>query len=754
MHLIITEKHSTAKRIANILANNKPIKNRVNGVDTYEFDDKVVIGLSGHIVNLDFPPEYNNWQKVESRDLIYADVIKIPTQKKIVSALKKLAKNADHATIATDFDREGELIGVEALNIILEVNKNIKVDRVRYSAITPIEIKNSFSNPKKIDFNLADAGESRQIIDLLWGSSLTRFISLSSGRLGNQFLSVGRVQSPTLALLVYREKERDAFVPKPYWEIYALVQSTNLAPNELKNNNTFIAKHIKGRFFDKKEAEDILNRLNNTGIATLVGTVKELKKDKKIDKPPTPFNTTEFLSAASSIGFSASNAMRIAESLYINGFISYPRTDNTVYPSTLDTRGIIESFKDSVFREYAMELLKKKELIPTRGKKESTDHPPIHPVSVAVPKGGTSVKSALKEEEWKVYELVTRRFFATFADAAIWETMKVLIEINGEDFKANGRCLIEKGWRWYYPYRAIEDKILPKLEKGVQVQVLKIDLVSKETQPPQRYGQGRLIKKMEELGLGTKSTRHDTISKLYSRAYVHGNPLQPTKIAYSVTDTLSKYAEKITKPDMTRALEQDMDKIANGSLKKEKVIELSRSMLNEVFDALEKNKEEISKELREGLREDKIVGTCPECTSELIIRSSRKGRFIGCTGYPDCNFSLPLPKCGQIIVLESSCEEHKIKKIQIIKKGKGKPWNLGCPFCNFIEWQKTDRMKKKLTDITGIGEATSKKLTDIGIKSVKDFVDSNAKELSEKLHTSENRIKKWQKNAIYKEVEE
>ncbi|MFQ6062954.1 MAG: DNA topoisomerase, partial [Methanosarcinales archaeon] len=415
--------------------------------------------------------------------------------------------------------------------------------------------------------------------------------------------------------------------------------------------------------------------------------------------------------------------------------------------------GIIESFKDSVFKEYAMELLKKKELIPTRGKKESTDHPPIHPVSVAVPKGGTSVKSALKEEEWKVYELVTRRFFATFADAAIWETMKVLIEINGEDFKATGSRLIEKGWRWYYPYRAIEDKILPKLEKGVQVQVLKVDLVSKETQPPQRYGQGRLIKKMEELGLGTKSTRHETISKLYSRTYVHGNPLQPTKIAYSVTDTLSKYAEKITKPDMTRALEQDMDKIANGSLKKEKVIELSRSMLKEVFDALEKNKEEISKELREGLREDKIVGTCPDCTSELIIRSSRKGRFIGCTSYPDCNFSLPLPKGGQIIVLESSCEEHKIKKIQIIKKGKRKPWNLGCQFCNFIYWLKSDRMKKKLTDITGIGEATSKKLIDIGIKSVKDFVDSNAKELSEKLHTSENRIKKWQKNAIYKEVE-
>lgn len=684
MHLIITEKHDTAKRIAAILSEKKPARERVSGVDSYKFDGKTVIGLSGHIVEVDFPKDYNNWQKTDIKDLVHAEVLTIPTHANIVTALRKLGKEAEHLTIATDYDREGELIGVEALNVIKKVAPDVTADRVHYSTITPAEIKKAFSNPTKIDFNLAAAGESRQVIDLVWGAVLTRFVSLSSGRLGDKFLSVGRVQSPTLAIIVNREKERDVFVPVPYWELFAT----------LVNGGEFETQHEKDRFLNRAEAEKIQAKLGKTG------TVKSVVLGKRSEKPPTPFSTTEFLRAASAIGISASNAMRIAEHLYVNGFISYPRTDNTVYPQTLDTKGIIASFLNTEFHEYAQRLLTGK-LTPTRGKKETTDHPPIHPATPAK-------RTDLKEDEWKIYELVVRRFFATFAGETQWETMSVTVDISGEEFVANGARLVEQGWRWYYSYNVPEDRILPRLNEGQRLNVKEANLVGKETQPPSRYGQGHLIKIMEDLGLGTKSTRHEIISKLYSRAYVHGNPLQPTKTAYAVIEALEKYANTITRPEMTGKLEHDMDEISEGKLAEDYVIKESRDMLDGIFKDMSKNKELISESLRNGLYEDRIIGTCQKCSSDLIIRKSRKGsRFIGCSSYPKCDFTLPLPKSGQIVVTDKQCKEHGLYFIKIINKGR-RPWDIGCPHCNFLEWQKKVEEEKE-----GTGKAQEKEINNL-----------------------------------------
>jgi DNA topoisomerase-1 len=677
MHLIITEKHDTAKRIAAILSEKKPKKERINGVDAYRFDSTAVIGLSGHIVEVDFPKEYNNWQKTDLKDLIHAEVLTIPTRANIVTAIRKLGKEATHLTIATDYDREGELIGVEALKVVQKVNPKIPADRVHYSTITQAEIRKAFATPTKIDYYLAAAGESRQVIDLIWGAVLTRFVSLSSGRLGDKFLSVGRVQSPTLAIIVNREKERDIFIPVPYWELYAT----------LMNGGEFEAQHSKGRFLDRAEAERIKAKLGRTG------TVKSVDLGKRSEKPPIPFNTTEFLRAASSIGVSTANSMRIAEYLYVNGFISYPRTDNTVYPSTLDTKSIISSFLGTEFQEYAQRLLSGK-LVPTRGKKETTDHPPIHPATPAK-------RSDLKEDEWKIYELVVRRFFATFAQDTKWETMAVKVDISGEEFKANGSRLIEPGWRWYYSYNLPEDRLLPQLKEGQVLTVKDVNLVGKETQPPSRYGQGHLIKIMEDLGIGTKSTRHEIISKLYSRAYVVGNPLQPTRTSYALIEALEKYANTITKPEMTSKLEQDMDQISEGKITEDYVIKESRDMLAEVFKDMSKNKELISESLRNGLYEDRIIGTCSKCSRDLIIRKSRKGsRFIGCSGYPKCDFTLPLPRSGQIVVTDKQCSEHGLNHIKIINKGK-RPWDVGCPHCNFIVWQKKLEEEKKNGKIEG-----------------------------------------------------
>ena len=599
MHLIITEKNITAKKIAQILFGRGYKETKVEGIPSYVADGTTIVGLSGHIVNIDFPEQYNNWSITEPRNLIRAPTEVRYTHKKIATALKRLAKDAALVTIATDFDREGELIGVEAYRIVREQNRDVPFDRVRFSAITKPEIERAFGGPVPLDFDLAAAGEARQKIDLVWGAALTRYISLTCGRLGKSFLSVGRVQTPLLALMVDRELEIRAFTPTPYWELYA----------SLNDGEAFTVKHECNRFEDKKVAEKIKAKLGDTG------TVAEYRAGSRQDNPPIPFSTTEFIRAAASIGFSAANAMRVAENLYVNGWISYPRTDNTVYPASLNLRDILGMLSAGEFGPYARKLLEGS-ITPTRGKRETTDHPPIYPVASAR-------KADLREDEWRVYELVVRRFFATLAPAAAWSTQNVTVDISGEKFRASGSKLAQAGWRHYYPYGMPKEEPLPEVREGEVLKVNEVNLIEKTTMPPTRYGQGRLVKMMEDLGLGTKSTRHETIQKLYARNYVHGNPPQPTNMAVRVVEALEKYADLITKPDMTSKLEYDMDAIAEGQITEEAVVDESQGMLETIFTVLDKNHEEIRGVLYEGLREDKIIGKCQVCGSDLMVRKSK-----------------------------------------------------------------------------------------------------------------------------------
>jgi DNA topoisomerase-1 len=757
MHLIIAEKHDAAKRIAQILAEGKPRSQRISGVEAFRFDDKVVMGLSGHIVGMDYPQEYNNWQKVDCKELIRADIVVRPIQEKIVSALQTLGKEADRITIATDYDREGELIGVEALKIAQETNPGLQADRVRYSAIVKDEILKAFNASEAVDYDLAASGEARQIIDLVWGAALTRYISLTSGRLGKEFLSVGRVQSPTLALIVDREREIQSFVPRPYWEIFADLEK------DLR------VTHAKGRIWDKGEVDAIISRLGPEGI------IRSIETKRRVDKPPAPFDTTSFIAAASGIGFSAANAMRIAEWLYTNGFISYPRTDNTVYPPSIDLAALVRMFLKGAFAEEASSLLKGK-MQPTRGKRSTTDHPPIYPTE-------TVTKSDLKDDQWKIYELVVRRFFATLAEACVWDATSLKVDIGSEPFRASGARLVEAGWRYYYPYSKAEEHILPELVKGERLRVLGQGVEAKETQPPARFGQGKLIKLMDDLGLGTKSTRHDIISKLYARAYVQGNPMRPTNTAYAVVDTLEKYAPTITKPEMTQTLENDMTEISLRKIKEDEVIEKSRVMLTSVFDELTQNQDCIGESLKDGLRTDKIVGSCEKCHSDLIIRRGHRGsRFIGCSGYPECRFTLPLPRFGSVVVTDKTCEKHGMNHIRIINKGK-RPWDLGCPHCNFLEWQAKKALEKAetsgaaetevkarkktktpaksakkikkeaaangdgLVKLPGIGPKTLEKLAAVGINTSQDLLVAKTKALSSKTGLPEKKILAWKSAA-------
>ena len=307
MHLIITEKNIAAERIARILAGQSYVETRKEGgVNTYSFDDTTVVGLRGHVVEIDFEPGYTNWRSEQHRprSLIDARTIKTPTDKKIVNLVQKLARRADRVTIATDFDTEGELIGKETYDLVRAVRPDVPVARARFSAITPQEIRSAFSNPTELDFALAAAGEARQVIDLIWGASLTRFISLAARRGGRNILSVGRVQSPTLAMIVDREREIESFTPEQYWV---------LSVDSEREGVAFSARHTTPRFTDREAAMEARDRT----VAPLV--VTESREGQKLDRSPTPFDTTGFIVAAGRIGLSAANAMRIAEDLRAAG---------------------------------------------------------------------------------------------------------------------------------------------------------------------------------------------------------------------------------------------------------------------------------------------------------------------------------------------------------------------------------------------------------------------------------------------------
>jgi len=658
MKLVICEKNIAARRIAYILSDGKSISTRLGKTPVYEFkrDNDIwkVVGLRGHIINLDFPAGFNQWNKVSPLELIDTEPCKIVSEKSIASALKSLVDKNPFLIVATDFDREGELIGVEVINLIKNYNSDINlIKRAKFSAITNQAIKSAFDKLVEIDYNLSNAGESRQVIDLIWGAVLTRFISLTSQRLGKEFLSIGRVQSPTLALLVEREKEIINFEPKTFWKIIAT----------LKKLQTFDAEHKEGQFWDENQVNEIFSKVKSSKEA-------EIKKvDKKILKeyPPPPFNTTSFLESASHIGFSAAKAMIIAEELYMYGLISYPRTDNTVYPPSLNIKGILQKLSNSQFSKEAIEVINNGRTSPTRGKKMTTDHPPIHPVNVPSAK-------KLNTDQQKIYELICRRFLSTLAKDAISETVNVTIDISGEEFSTSGYRLIEPNWRNIYTYFKEKRKPLPELIDGEIVDIVKIILKEDQTKPPQRYTQGSLITKMENLSLGTKSTRHEIINKLYQRKYITFSPLAPTPTAIAVIDALEDC--DVVKPQMTATLEADMDLISEGKKTLDETVNESRQMLTKVMKTLEKDKEKIRISIKEAEKKQNTIGICPKCKKPMIIRiSKKKKRFVGCTGFPDCKNTYSLPQKGNIIVTEKVCKQCNTPIVKIKSKDK-RAWEL------------------------------------------------------------------------------
>ena len=718
MKLIVTEKNDAAGQIARLLSDSgKPKADKVYDTPVYRFrrggEDCVTIGLRGHILQPDFPPElkfndeegwfgvtaegevlpadvpdglarppYDTKRKPYLKDgidikgwkiaslpyLVWAPIEKTPAEKGIIRSLKNLAKKADSVVIGTDFDREGELIGSDALRQIREVAPDVPVSRARYSAFTKAEIDHAFNNLVELDQDLADAGESRQYIDLIWGAVLTRYLTTARFSGFGNTRSAGRVQTPTLALVVERERERMAFKPEDYWVIFGEASHGEDGP--------FKVGHTTARFWDKDAADAAYANVAQAKEAR----VTAVERKSRTQRPPAPFNTTSLQAAAAAEGISPARTMRLAESLYMDGLISYPRVDNTVYPSSLDLKDCVRTIsKVPQFAPTCKALLSQPKLTATRGKQETTDHPPIYPTGAADPE-------KLQPAAWKLYNLIARRFLATLMGPATIEGTKVTFDVNGEPFQASGNVLANPGFRSIYPYGLKKDDQLPELHEGDVCDVEKMDLLAKQTEPPARYSQGKLIQEMEKRGLGTKSTRASIIDTLYQRKYLKNDPCEPSQLGMAIIDALNTYAPRITTPEMTSELEDDMTKVAEGTDTQTQVVTHSRALLAGMMDGLIEHTEDLSEAIADAVTADAKIGVCPKCGRDLVVKTSAKtrGSFAGCMGWPDCDVTYPLPQ-GRIEALEGEaavcpdCGAPRIKVQPFRQKAYETCINPACP---------------------------------------------------------------------------
>lgn len=688
MKLVVAEKTNAAENIAKELGVGTK-KDKVYNTPvcrfTREGEEWVAMGLRGHILAVDFPRELQwredqgwfgvdeegevfpaslpstlahppfekvrkpftkegvdikGWKVPSLPYLVWAPVVKEPAEKEIIRTLKNLAKKADEVIIATDFDREGELIGSDAVSMVRQVNEDVPVVRARYSSFTKPELEHAFAreNLVAVDDDLAAAGESRQFIDLIWGAVLTRYLTMAKfGGLGN-VRSAGRVQTPTLALVARREKERQAFVPEDYWVVRGTAAT--------QKGEEFKVAHATARFKDEATATSAYQDAKAAGKARVTDVVKKTRKGTI----QTPFNTTSLQTAAAAEGLTPARTMRIAESLYMSGLISYPRVDNTVYPETLDLSEVVTMLKGvPQYSNYCDELLAAQPLKATRGKQETTDHPPIYPTGVGDP-------DKLRPEEWKLYNLIARRFLATLSEQPVIEGTKVTLDAGGQTFTASGDVLVKPGYRAIYPYGSKKDEQLPALSVGQEVDLTSLDLEAKQTEPPARYSQGKLVQEMERLGLGTKSTRASIIERLYEVKYLKNDPIEPSQLGMAIIDALECYAAHITTPEMTSELEGDMTKVAEGKASQDAVVDHSRELLASLLEGLIEHKEDLGEAISDAVQADAKIGVCPKCGHDLLVKQSAKTRssFIGCSAWPECEVTYPLPQ-GKIQTVEELC---------------------------------------------------------------------------------------------------
>jgi len=687
--LIITEKPDAAQRIASALnEKGKVEKKEDNGVPYYVAKrDKeiVVVPALGHLYTIAEERKGRNYYPVFNFRWVprYAAERGAKQIRTWIKTISKLANDADTFVDACDYDIEGSVIGYCILKYACGNKENIS-KRMKYSTLTKEELEKSYAELRPhLDFALIEAGGTRHEVDWLYGVNLSRALTISARNWSGKYatLSTGRVQGPTLKFLVSREKSIRSFVPTPYWEIRTEVEI---------NGSVFEAEYEKQKIEIKTEADTVLNACKGKN-----GQVEKIDVKRFKQNPPVPFDLGTLQSEAYGLfGYTPRRTSFIAQRLYLDALIAYPRTSSQKLPPEINYKAILKKLgRVPKYKKLAKELLRKPELKPREGKKKDPAHPAIYPT-------GKLPERDLDDSEKKVLDLIVRRFMAVFSEPATKQTMKVHINVNEHHFYLRGRQTLKEGWlRFYKPYLRSEEVLLPPIEEGQTITVKKVISEGKFAKSPPRYNPGSLLRKMEENEIGTKATRANIIQTLYNRKYVREERMVVTNLGFEVLEVLEKYCPPVVSIKLTSELEERMDKIQAKREKRENVLVDAVEILKLVVQELKEKEKTIGKQLSNAIKrarlEERIIGTCPVCgTGKLIILYSRKTgkRFIGCTNYfkGKCETSFPLPQKGSVRPLGKNCRGCGWPTVQVRIKGK-RPWTLcfnpDCPL-------KKERRKK------------------------------------------------------------
>ena len=687
--LIVTEKPNAAKRIALALDHKgKPKYLKNNGVPYFiaQRDKKlVVIPAIGHLYTIVHERGKRNYYPVFNfkwapRHLVERGAKSI---RNWVETFSELSQYADEFISACDYDIEGSLIGYYILKYACD-NKVASAKRMKFSTLMKSDLENAYKEPlPHLDFALIDSGRTRHELDWLYGINLSRALTLAASRWSGRYstLTTGRVQGATLQFLVSRENSIRNFVPVPYWEIRGEVEILN---------SIIEAEYERKRIETNTEADAVVQACKDK-----TGNVTKVVMKKVHQKSPIPFDVGTLQREAYRLfGYTPRRTLAIAQRLYLDALISYPRTNSQKLPPIINYRKILNSLKrQSGYKKLASKLLDNKELKPREGAKEDPAHPAVYPT-------GNLPEKSLGTPEKRVWDLIVRRFMAVFGEDALKERLKVHIEVTNHIFFVRGRRLLKEGWMKYYkPFLHVEEIVLVPLKQGNKVHFKRVVREDKFTCPPPRYNPSSLLKRMEELGIGTKATRADIIQTLYNRGYVRDERIVVTELGFGVVDVLCRYASIVASSKLTQELEDKMDRIQNGKMNRETVLIEAVEQLKLQLEHFKENEATIGEALTKATKiaqtQERTVGHCPTCdTGKLMIIYSRKTRkrFIGCTNYFKdlCKTSFPLPQRGTVKPTRSNCKACGWPTVLVWLRGR-KPWNL----CYNPDCSVNDKRRKK-----------------------------------------------------------
>jgi DNA topoisomerase-1 len=679
--LIITEKPDAALKIAQALdMKQEPRRRMLHHVPYYTANrDRqiVIVPAIGHLYTVvaekkeknHYPVLAFQWQPR------YVAERKARQTRWWIENISELARDADTFIDACDYDIEGSVIGYTLLKYACG-NKEALAKRMKYSTLTEEDLEKAYAELlPHLDFALVEAGLARHEVDWLYGINLTRALTIAAKNHTGRYttLSTGRVQGPTLKFLVLRERNIRTFVPVPYWIVKAEIEI---------DGRVYQAEYEKAKVETKSKADTTLDATRDKD-----GQIERIETKKYQQSPPVPFDLGALQGEAYRIfGYTPKRTLNIAQKLYLDASISYPRTSSQKLPATIGYEAILKNLSRlPEYRELVAELLAKPPLKPYEGRKEDPAHPAIYPT-------GKHPERQLDPMEKRILDLVTRRFTAAFAEWATMQSIKATINVNEHHFYLRGRQILNEGWlRFYEPYTRSKQIILPDLEEGQTVKIKEIINQDRFTRPPPRHNPASLLKKMEEAGIGTKATRADMIQTLYGREYVRDEEMVVTDLGFRVLEVLEKFCPTVVSIELTRELEEKMGRIQANNEKREAILMESVETVRQMAEKLKENEKAIGAQLSEAIKksktEERTIGSCPTCqTGKLTILYSRKTgkRFVGCTNYfkGQCQTSFPLPQKGTIKPLGRTCRRCGWPTVQVRMRGR-RPWilcfNPKCP---------------------------------------------------------------------------